>query len=52
MKGHRCSQGQSQRSLLQPVKSKDRKGNPVAFTQDEGIRDTSMEALARLPGVS
>ena len=32
-----------------PVTVKDRKGNPVAFTQDEGIRDTSMEALAKLP---
>ncbi len=32
-----------------PVTIKDRKGNPIAFTQDEGIRDTSMEALARLP---
>lgn len=32
-----------------PVTIKDRKGNPVEFKQDEGIRDTSMEALARLP---
>lgn len=32
-----------------PVIVKDRKGNPVEFTQDEGIRDTSMEALAKLP---
>lgn len=32
-----------------PVTIKDRKGNPVDFKQDEGIRDTSMEALARLP---
>ena len=32
-----------------PVTLKDRKGNAVAFTQDEGIRDTSMEALAKLP---
>lgn len=32
-----------------PVTVKDRKGNPVAITQDEGIRDTSMEALAKLP---
>ncbi len=32
-----------------PVTVKDRKGNPVDITQDEGIRDTSMEALAKLP---
>ncbi len=32
-----------------PVTIKDRKGNPVEFSQDEGIRDTSMEALAKLP---
>lgn len=32
-----------------PVPVKDRKGNPVEVTQDEGIRDTSMEALAKLP---
>src|SRR5579863_2784185 len=32
-----------------PVTVKDRKGNPVAITQDEGIRDTSMEALSKLP---
>src|SRR5712691_8873906 len=31
------------------VTIKDRKGNPVEITQDEGIRDTSMEALAKLP---
>jgi len=31
-----------------PVTVKDRKGNPVEITQDEGIRDTSMEALAKL----
>src|SRR2546421_5223981 len=32
-----------------PITVKDRKGNPVEITQDEGIRDTSMEALAKLP---
>jgi len=32
-----------------PVTIKDRKGNPVEFLQDEGIRDTSIESLARLP---
>ena len=32
-----------------PVTIKDRKGNPVEFQQDEGIRDTSMESLAKLP---
>ncbi len=32
-----------------PVTIKDRKGNPVEFSQDEGIRDTSLEALAKLP---
>ncbi len=32
-----------------PVTVKDRKGNPVEITEDEGIRDTSMEALAKLP---
>jgi acetyl-CoA C-acetyltransferase len=32
-----------------PVTVKDRKGNAVQITQDEGIRDTSMEALAKLP---
>ncbi len=31
------------------VTVKDRKGNSVEITQDEGIRDTSMEALAKLP---
>jgi acetyl-CoA acetyltransferase family protein len=32
-----------------PVTVKDRKGKPVEMTQDEGIRDTSMETLAKLP---
>jgi acetyl-CoA acetyltransferase family protein len=32
-----------------PVTTKDRKGKPIEITQDEGIRDTSMEALAKLP---
>jgi acetyl-CoA acetyltransferase family protein len=32
-----------------PVTIKDRKGNPVEVTLDEGIRDTSLEALAKLP---
>src|SRR5436309_897130 len=32
-----------------PVTIKDRKGNPVEIKQDEGIRDTSLEALAKLP---
>ncbi|MDQ6661896.1 MAG: acetyl-CoA C-acetyltransferase [Chloroflexota bacterium] len=32
-----------------PVTIKDRKGNAVEVTQDEGIRDTSLEALAKLP---
>jgi acetyl-CoA acetyltransferase family protein len=32
-----------------PVTVKDRRGNSVEITQDEGIRDTSMEALAKLP---
>ncbi|MGB8344940.1 MAG: acetyl-CoA C-acetyltransferase [Ktedonobacteraceae bacterium] len=32
-----------------PVTVKDRKGKPVEITQDEGIRDTSLEALAKLP---
>lgn len=32
-----------------PVTVKDRKGNPIEVSQDEGIRDTSMEALAKLP---
>jgi len=32
-----------------PVTVKDRKGNPVEVTQDEGIRDTSMEVLEKLP---
>ncbi len=32
-----------------PVTVKDRKGKPVEVTQDEGIRDTSLEALAKLP---
>ncbi len=32
-----------------PVTVKDRKGKPVEITQDEGIRDTSIEALAKLP---
>ncbi|GHO55241.1 acetyl-CoA C-acetyltransferase [Ktedonobacter robiniae] len=32
-----------------PVTLKDRKGNAITFAQDEGIRDTSLEALAKLP---
>lgn len=32
-----------------PVTVNDRKGNPLAITQDEGIRETSLEALAKLP---
>ncbi len=32
-----------------PVTVKDRKGRETAIDQDEGIRDTSMEALAKLP---
>lgn len=32
-----------------PVTIKDRKGNPIEVSQDEGIRDTSLEALAKLP---
>jgi len=32
-----------------PVTIKDRKGNVIEITQDEGIRDTSMEVLAKLP---
>jgi len=32
-----------------PVTVKDRKGKPVQITQDEGIRDTSLESLAKLP---
>ncbi|GER85397.1 acetyl-CoA acetyltransferase [Thermogemmatispora aurantia] len=32
-----------------PVTVRDRKGNAVEFSQDEGIRDTSLEALAKLP---
>src|SRR5436305_2727973 len=32
-----------------PVTIKDRKGNAIEITQDEGIRDTSMEVLAKLP---
>lgn len=31
------------------VTVKDRKGKPIEVTQDEGIRDTSLEALAKLP---
>ncbi len=32
-----------------PVEVKDRKGRVSQVTQDEGIRDTSLEALAKLP---
>lgn len=32
-----------------PVTVKDRKSNAIEITQDDGIRDTSMEALAKLP---
>src|SRR5579884_2470076 len=32
-----------------PVTIKDRKGNPVEFKVDEGIRDTTAESLAKLP---
>jgi len=32
-----------------PVTVKDRKGKSTEITQDEGIRETSMEALAKLP---
>src|SRR5260221_1153664 len=31
-----------------PVTVKDRKGNAIEITKDEGIRDTSLEALAKL----
>jgi acetyl-CoA acetyltransferase family protein len=32
-----------------PVTVQDRKGNPVVIDRDEGIRETSAEALAKLP---
>jgi acetyl-CoA C-acetyltransferase len=32
-----------------PVAIKDRKGNETSFDRDEGIRETSLEALAKLP---
>jgi acetyl-CoA acetyltransferase family protein len=32
-----------------PVTIKDRKGNPVEFKVDEGLRDTTAESLAKLP---
>jgi acetyl-CoA acetyltransferase family protein len=32
-----------------PVTIKDRKGNETVFDRDEGIRETSLEALAKLP---
>src|SRR6266496_166862 len=32
-----------------PVTIKDRKGNPVEASLDEGIRDTTIESLAKLP---
>jgi len=32
-----------------PVTIKDRKGNPVEVTQDEGIRDITIESLTKLP---
>lgn len=32
-----------------PVTIKDRKGKAIQVTEDEGIRDTSLEALAKLP---
>lgn len=32
-----------------PIELKDRKGNVKQFAMDEGIRETSMEALAKLP---
>jgi acetyl-CoA C-acetyltransferase len=32
-----------------PVTIKDRKGNETVFDRDEGIRQTSLEALAKLP---
>jgi acetyl-CoA acetyltransferase family protein len=34
---------------ITPVEIKDRKGRVSQVTQDEGIRETSMEALAKLP---
>ena len=34
---------------ITPVTIKDRKGKEVVVDQDEGIRETSMEALAKLP---
>jgi acetyl-CoA acetyltransferase family protein len=34
---------------IAPVEIKDRKGRVSQVTQDEGIRETSMEALAKLP---
>jgi acetyl-CoA C-acetyltransferase len=32
-----------------PVEIPQRKGSPIAFTKDEVVRETSMEALAKLP---
>ncbi len=32
-----------------PVTIKDRKGNPIEVTQDEGIRDITIESLTKLP---
>lgn len=45
----RAQQGGLLAEEIVPVTVKDRKGNPVEITQDEGIRDTSMEALSKLP---
>jgi acetyl-CoA acetyltransferase family protein len=45
----RAEQAGSLAEEIVPVTIKDRKGNPVEFRQDEGIRDTSMESLAKLP---
>jgi acetyl-CoA acetyltransferase family protein len=46
---HRAEQAGSLAEEIVPVTIKDRKGNPVEFQRDEGIRDTSMESLAKLP---
>jgi len=49
MTARRAQQAGRLAEEIVPVTVKDRKGNPVEIAQDEGIRDTSLEALAKLP---
>jgi acetyl-CoA acetyltransferase family protein len=53
LRSQQAAKSAQERGLLAeeitPVEIKDRKGRVSQVTQDEGIRETSMEALAKLP---